>query len=382
MIHHRLLGVGLLLWGTAGVSAQSQSALQAARESAQRDSNDPVAHYRLALAFVQAKAGDSAIRELRSAIAIDPQFAAGYRLLGRLIVAAEVHDFIVVGAVGMRVHRRIRGDSTPDAAELLRRAFLLDPLADDGRPGLYEFPAYWRGTLQRAFHHRDQNKLELALQDFAEVIHRSAHPGDPRSIPPVALWYHAQVALQLGLVDSAIVDARLLLDRALRLEADSTSKSPPRVSPEFEYILAHLEQRGGHLQEAERLYKKLLEENVALYTGHIELARIYESESRWDEAVVERRSAVDVDPDDPSVVFDLGLTLANAGRDSLAEDALRSALAANPREVRALYVLGIVSARLNHASEARAAFEQFLATAPGRYAVQVADARARLGMLR
>lgn len=371
------LRVLLVLAMTTGLRAQQPpAALASLRAAAQRDSNDALAHYHLAVGFLQASFGDSAQRELRTAIAIDPQLAVAYALLGRLLFQKELRDLFVVGAMTRKLRDTTLSDTTPRAVRMVRTAFLLDPLVEYGRPDLFLLPFYWHGTLQQAFRHLDQGRFDQARQDFGEIIRRTRH--DPRSIPFVALWYHALVTLHLGLVDSAIVDGEILLDQALRREAEAPAGRLPGQSPEILYILAHLHQRGGHLQEAERLYLQVLEQNLGVYTAHMELARIHEAQGRWDEAIGERRSAIDVNPDDPSLVFDLGVTLANAGRDSLAFVTLQSAVTANPRETRASYALGIVAARLHRYDEARSALERFLGLAPSRYASQIADARSRL----
>ena len=43
------------------------------------------------------------------------------------------------------------------------------------------------------------------------------------------------------------------------------------------------------------------------------MARMFEAQKQWDDAVKERQAAVDVNPDDPSLLVDLGATLATAG---------------------------------------------------------------------
>jgi Flp pilus assembly protein TadD len=49
---------------------------------------------------------------------------------------------------------------------------------------------------------------------------------------------------------------------------------------------------------------------------------------------------VDANPDDPSLVMDLGVTLGKAGRFADAEEALQRAEEANPRDARILFWLG------------------------------------------
>ncbi len=59
-------------------------------------------------------------------------------------------------------------------------------------------------------------------------------------------------------------------------------------------------------------------------------------------------------------MFDFGLALANAGRDSATVDELKKSISHDPRESRAHYVLGVVTQRLGRTQEARIEFAIFL----------------------
>jgi Flp pilus assembly protein TadD len=76
-------------------------------------------------------------------------------------------------------------------------------------------------------------------------------------------------------------------------------------------------------------------------------------------------------------LYDLGVTLLEAGQASEAADTLRRVVVLNPRESRASYMLGIAAARLGAYQEARDAYDRFLQLAPSRYAEMIADAKAR-----
>jgi Flp pilus assembly protein TadD len=102
----------------------------------------------------------------------------------------------------------------------------------------------------------------------------------------------------------------------------------------------------------------------------------------WPVAIKERRAAVSANPDDPSLLLDLGKTLAGAGDWAGAEQTLKQAGDANPRDSRVPYYLGIVQQQLNKKEEARASFDRFIALAPSRYARQVDNAKQRLAALR
>ncbi|PYO67067.1 MAG: hypothetical protein DMD71_08060 [Gemmatimonadetes bacterium] len=197
-------------------------------------------------------------------------------------------------------------------------------------------------------------------------------------------------ALRIARFDDAIRDGQLLLDVALRLAqitdtAHGALQALQEVSGglvnENRYVLAEVYRAAGNGPEAERLYLQLLERDLSYYMAHARLAAIYEAERRWAEAISERRRAEDANPEDASLVFDLGVTLANAGLLAEADSTLRRAEAANTREVRAAYVLGVVNAGLGRPAVAREAFTTFLSLAPSRYTEMIADARQRLAAL-
>jgi tetratricopeptide (TPR) repeat protein len=358
--------------------------LAAVEEAARRDSNDAEALYALGVAYARAGRDADAKRMFLETVRVDPQHALGY-----VALAEYYHSSLIIASDPTRPGRlRVLPSSKADSAGIfLGRVFQLNPFIEIHHPGINELPGYWRGTLQQALRHFHEGKLPQALEEFGTVIQRTEEPGHPEKIPSIALQYHMLAALRIARFDDAIRDGQLMLDVALRLAqitdtAHGVLQQLQAIAGalvnERRYILAEANRAAGNGSEAERLYLQVLETDLSYYMAHARLAGMYEMERRWTEAVSERRRAVDASPDDPSLVFDLGLTLANAGLLSEADSTLRRAAAANPREVRAMYVLGIVNVGLGRPGEARAAFNTFLSLAPSRYATMIADARQRL----
>jgi tetratricopeptide (TPR) repeat protein len=347
--------------------------------AAQRDSNDAEVLFRLGIAYARAGRGTDAQRLLLATVRTDPQHALGYLALAQYHRGFDRMFIQVPGRSQLLVVPRFAPTDT--AVLFLRRAFQINPFIEIHTPGLMELPAFWRGTLQLAIRHYHEAKLTQALDELGSLIQRTQKPGHPESIPPVALWYHILTAIRLGRFDVAIQDGEVLLDRALQEERDDRSLRGGRLVADVEYILAFLNQAAGHAAEAERPYQSVMEGDLSFYMAHAKLADLYESQGRWDESILERRRAVDANPEDPSLVFDLGGTLARASRDSEAAQVLTQAVQANPRETRAAYTLGIVEARLGKTQEARTAFTSFLALAPSRYTELIADAKLRLAAL-
>ena len=75
------------------------------------------------------------------------------------------------------------------------------------------------------------------------------------------------------------------------------------------------------------------------------------------------------------------ITLGKAGKMASAETRLQEAITGNPRDSRAYFWLGIAQADLGKKEEAKAAFNQFIALSPSRYAPQIASAKDRLAKL-
>jgi Flp pilus assembly protein TadD len=116
--------------------------------------------------------------------------------------------------------------------------------------------------------------------------------------------------------------------------------------------------------------------------AHVRLADLLEANRRWEEALVERRMARELNPDDPTLLMEEAITLGKAGRLGDADSVMQEAVRAAPRDARPLYYLGVVATAAHRTSEAREAFARFLALAPTRYAVEIADAKRRLDGLR
>ena len=340
---------------------------------AMQDSLDPSAHYNLALGYMSRKKYDLAEQSLQTALAIDPRFA-----LAQLALA-------VCRDKQLDVLDILRGDSAARAAYreiqlLYQRAFLIDPFVDVrlmalvtsvSRGGQYAsaLKAFLEGRYPEAY-----QKFGLELDERLD--------GAPRDSAGVGLlWLHALSAVQSKEYAAAEADFQALIRIAnRRASTDSINSSPLNVN-EFRYMLAALKQQAGAPDEALPLYQEVLEADVSNYMAHVQMARIHEDAKDGPAAVKERRRAVEVNPDDASLLTDLGVTLGRSGDFAGAVVALREAVAANPRDVRPLFWLGIAELQLNDREAARSAFWRFVALAPSRQQSQVAVAREKLAAL-
>jgi tetratricopeptide (TPR) repeat protein len=206
-------------------------------------------------------------------------------------------------------------------------------------------------------------------------------PKHQADVPRVLVWYHGLAAAHVDRYDVAIADFQLLLDRALARERTDSVQYFTLRSNQVRYVLATLYRRGQRPDEALALYQESLANDLGLYVAHTQLADIYEERQQWVEAIAERRRAIDTFPDDPSLRFDLGRTLAHSRDFPEAADVLTAAMHENPSNARIPYTLGQVQLRLGDREAARRTLERFLQIAPSRFLTQMNEVKRQLAGL-
>lgn len=360
-------------------------------QRAQKDSNDPAAHFNVALAYWNAKRWPDVEHSLRTAITLDPRFAPAYMALHYLPYAQRTRLWDEVG------ERRVPDDwkaRMEESAYFFRRAYLIDPLAElrSGDVVQPRSTAYLE-ALEETFgeHVRDYydgldqyflGEYQKAYDRFSRVINAIDGDRHPDRIPSNVLWWHGLASARVEQWPEAIGDFEKLMDRSLEpTRKDSLVHFPLRTN-EFRYILAYLKQRSGALNEAIDLYRESITNDIGLYMAHVRLAEMYETAQMLPQAITSRRNAINANPEDASLPLDLGKTLLNAGRFQDASDALRQASAANPRDARPQFYLGLTLEQLGQKDDARAALDRFISLAPSRYERQIAVAKQHLAALR
>jgi tetratricopeptide (TPR) repeat protein len=392
------LGVVLVLLAAlantpaAGQHIKLSASLGDLEKTAEKDSNDAAAQYNVALAYWNAKRWDDADSALHRAIRVDPEFAAAYVALSflpyarRSTLADEENEHRVSDAWKPILEESDR---------MFRRAFMIDPLVelrlgDAVFPrstayldGLKLFFGEWYADYRDGLDQYYLGKYQEAYDRFQRVVFFFNGDRHVDRLATALLYWHGLAAAQINKNDDAVWDFGTILTRYLDTEnkmKDSTLRVPLRTN-EFRYLQGVMKQRAGQFNEAIDLYRQALENDIGLYMAHVHLAQIYEDHNMLPQAVAERQAAVNANPDDPGLLLDLGKTLARANQWIDAERALRDAIAANPRDPRPHYVLGIIEQHQNKMPEARTAFTEFIALAPSRYGPQIADARQRLNAL-
>lgn len=352
---------------------------------AQRDSNDPAAHFNLALGYWSKQRWDDAEQALLTASRIDHRFAMAWLALAYLPRASREfwEERVIHFGNGRRLSYYVAADSVVERFyRLYRRAFMIDPLVDIRIAVATEYRVGHVDRFDRALYAYNDSKWEEAVRRFSELAADSSdYRGERGNVLERILFYQGLAAARLGRHALAINAFTRLVDRSQRREETDTLHRWPLRTNEYRYILAYLNQRAGNLIEAIPLFHQVLETDIGLFMAHVQLASIYEADRKWPQALASRRNAVNANPEDPTLLLDLGATLAKAGQWPEAEATLRQAMEANSRDARIPYYLGIVQQQLAKKDDARAAFTRFLAIAPSRYERQIADAKQRLTSL-
>ena len=353
-----------------------------------QDSLDPVAHYDIALGYWVAGRFDDAERSLQRAVTIEPKFAPGYLGLAFLPYARrpKLWKEDLKNKVPPEWVARVE-----ESDRFFRHAFLLDPMVDlkiyglvlppreaivIGRNATEAYAALIRGF--ESFWDGQYGVSYAWLQQVLQKVDR----GKDDDVPEALLWYHGLAAAHTYRYDVALTDFRRLLARAVvKEQTDTLVRSFSLRSNQIRYVLATIARRAGQGDEAVALYQESLEKDLGLFMGHVQMAEIYEERRQWDAAILERRRAVESNPENSSLQYDLGYTLAQALRFHEASEVLSGAMEANPHNARIPYTLGLVRLRLKDRSGARDAFRRFVAMAPSRFGTQATEARQRIAEL-
>ncbi len=370
-------------------SSQDHPDLNALKARALADSNDATVQYDLAMAYWKEKRWDQAEHLLRQATAIAQQYADAWLALA-VLPEARGEDY-------WKEMEKSRGKAALDSAfqegsRYYSRAFLINPLVDlkviprvEERVSLringVTFFVWWAFPFTKALNNLREGKLEEGLDRLQKIIDDERAGSGGQYAPDAARWYHGIAAAHLQRYDLAVNDFWALVQGSLKKERDAVPDPFPLHTNEYRYMLGTMLYLGGRINDAVPVFRHALEFDAGLYPAHVQLARMYESGKLWEQAVVERRRAVEADPDDPGLLVDLAGTLIQAGQLADAEEPLRQAIESGPHDARAPYLLGLVALQLGKRDEAREALTRFLAIAPSRFAAQIAEVKVRLDRL-
>jgi Tfp pilus assembly protein PilF len=389
----RLLVLAFLTTGLAASPLAAQRLVNAdlddLEQRALADSNDAVAHYELGLGYWNEGRFDEAVRSFETALEIDGRFAEVYLALAALPFAqrAELWTEIAAGRVPAGLASELE-----ESNELYRRAFRINPLVDLKILGavtptdsaswsaVSEQRVYYQ-TLSQGFADMLKGNYNGAYKRYRDYARDIGWRDEPQLAPESLLWYRALAAAHAGKWREAGADMTIVLDRALTGQRPDSLIAIPLNTNELRYVLASLFHEAGWFAEAEHFYAETLENDPGFYTAHLGIARIHEARGEWLSAAERCRRALDANPNDTSILHDLGVTLGRGGFFGESEQVLLRAQDTNPRDARIPYILGLVQLSWGKFDEAQESFTHFLSIAPSRMELEIEDARRRLASL-
>ena len=207
---------------------------------------------------------------------------------------------------------------------------------------------YLRG--RHFFNLRTQTAVWKSLDLYQQAVDRD----------PTFAGAHAAIALSAVLIgefrppQEVAARVKIAAERALELDASQV---------DAQVALAATGPLDRHPAEKVRAWQRILERHPSHVTGHLWYGTLLEDLGRSEEALVERRRAVALDPLSPIANLSLGTTLAQLGRHDEAIRSLHRALEIQPDYADAHGWLGWIYLKAGRQAEGLAELE--VAARPG-----------------
>ncbi len=131
--------------------------------------------------------------------------------------------------------------------------------------------------------------------------------------------------------------------------------------PEVYFNLGHIADKRKDAAAAEAAYAKALELKPGYGDAIVELAEIYQSTGRAEQAIELINKATTEFADDPALLFQAGLYHFNGGRSAEALALFKKVAELDPAHAEVHYFLGSLSVGQNDVAAAKAHFEKYLA---------------------
>jgi Flp pilus assembly protein TadD len=374
--------------------------LRALEQWARRDSLDPLAAYEYGMALWERRRFGRADSAFRRTLTFAPEHAGAH--LARAVlpfVRGERYTFDTLGRMPRdSILALIRTSSAHS-----NRAFLNDPLVDltayryvgveDLVPSyrtaflggstivLRGSTPWWLTRTRRGVRHLIEGRPDSAFLYLDRLVNSPEVTQEGRELPDLFIWYYAHAAGRVGNFARAADGFRELAQRAFRREQQEPDWVLPSSRGHLLYFYGIMSDRAGNPAVARAALQEALSLELSLYQAHSRLADLAEQRGDFDEALAERRRAIEVSPETGRLYLDLGISLLQADRPIAAESAFVQAAELLPYDPGAHYFLADVARRNGHSAREQEALHRFLLVAPRRNVDQAAEARARLARL-
>jgi tetratricopeptide (TPR) repeat protein len=245
------------------------------QQPAAKTGDDIHSSLKLGAEYLQHGQIDQAIRELKKAIALDPQSAPGHMLLGQAYLAQRSLSMIAEAKAELQQALDLDGDliwARFYLAKVNMDLGRLDKAKEELERGLATRPNVPHFLSLLGEVNRKLGNPELAIQ-----LNRQALKADPSMTP--AHYYIGLAYMDLKKQDEAI-------------QALEESLKSPYVAPEMYLTLGSLYAGRKRYQEGEELVKKAIALDPSRPEGHVNLAQLYNIKGASDQALEELKQAL------------------------------------------------------------------------------------------
>lgn len=365
-------------WGRFGMLCEANGIIGAARNAyaAATSIQGSDAKWWYRLAYVQVRGGhpDDAIRNVRRAIELSPDYAPAHRRLGLWLLdrgdtdgaerafarAGEIEPNEVSSAVGMaRVHLQRLQDQ--QAVDVLERALAKTP-GD-------RYSMQLLGTAYRRLGRVDEAEYALTVGMMGE-------PAWPDPWTDEMLQYRRGFAVRLKDATQYFMAGQLA--QAIALLQQLRQERPDDIA-----LLNHLGEvyvAGGRAGEGVAILEQVVARDPQRFEAYVNLASGYLNQNDLARASAAADRAIALNPALGRAHETKGLILWRRGDERAALDSLRAALRSDPRDVRALVWTGMLEMNLARPADALESFGRATRLDPTRVEAWVGIANATMTM--
>jgi Flp pilus assembly protein TadD len=202
-------------------------------------------------------------------------------------------------------------------------------------------------------------KFEVKTNDKGEYMQVGLQIGRYRFTATKEGYAPAVLDIRIGMGLATEIPELQLVNKAAAAEAN------PDVAVVREKFAQGVElARAGKLDEAEALFKEILETQPGVAEVHRNLGYVYAQKKDWASAEASYQTALDLRPGDPEFVASLAQMYRDSGQEDKAAALMTQAAADNPQDAQAQFNQGIFLLDSGDSEKAAQAFEAALAADP------------------
>jgi tetratricopeptide (TPR) repeat protein len=244
---------------------------------------------------------------------------------------------------------------------------------------------YMQDSRHTAWQSYAQGRFPEALEQYAKQLkslERTKNKRNKREHEDDASEIHAErsrIFYLIGNMDSSLTEMNAAMAGLRERDAKETvilyeSKAM------YDQSLGMIHEQAKHPDLAREAYAHALEEDLAYYSAHTKLAMLQLAQGDTTSAITEMDLAVQLQPNDPVLLYNYATVLIRAGRDGDAATQLTKAVAADRFYSAPHLLLARMADVEQYTDDAVKEYQLYLATAP-KSDPQVAAAQTRLAAL-